>query len=120
MKQFSFEKLHVWQKSKNLAVNIYKITEKFPSGERFGLISQMKRCSVSVASNIAEGTGRNSNKDKARFTEIAYASLMELVNQLIIANDLNFIEKEQYKSIRKDIEEISRMLNALRKSQLNS
>lgn len=119
MKQFSFEKLIVWQKSKDLAVNIYKITNKFPNEERFGLISQMRRCSVSVASNIAEGTGRNSKKDKARFTEIAYASLMELINQLIIAYDLNFITKDQYEVTRKDIEEIGRMLNALRKSQLN-
>ncbi|WP_298507340.1 four helix bundle protein [uncultured Kordia sp.] len=119
MKQFSFEKLNVWQKSKDLSVNLYKITEKFPDTERFGLISQIRRCSISVASNIAEGTGRNSPKDKARFTEIAYASLMELLNQFIITYDLNLITKDQYESTRKDIEEISRMLNALRKSQLN-
>jgi len=120
MKQFSFEKLNVWQKAKTLAVNIYTVTEKFPEKERFGLISQIRRCSISIPSNIAEGTGRNSSKDKARFTEIAYASLMELLNQLIIAHDLNFITNDQYKLIRKQIEEISRMLNALRTSQLNS
>lgn len=119
MKQFSFEKLNVWQKSKDLAIDIYKITEKFPDSERFGLISQIRRCSISIASNIAEGTGRNSDKDKARFTEIAFASLMELLNQLIIAYELNFITKNQYELTRKNIEEISRMLNALRKSQLN-
>ncbi|MEM6720964.1 MAG: four helix bundle protein [Bacteroidota bacterium] len=120
MKQFSFEKLNVWQKAKTLAVNIYTITEKFPQSERFGLISQLRRCSISISSNIAEGTGRNSTKDKARFTEIAYASLMELLNQLIITHDLGFITQDRYESFRKDIEEIGRMLNALRKSQLNS
>lgn len=119
MKQFSFEKLNVWQKSKDLAITVYKFTETFPNEERFGLISQIRRSSISVVSNIAEGTGRNSNKDKARFTEIAFASLMELLNQLIIAYELSFISKDQYESTRKDIEEISRMLNALRKSQLN-
>jgi four helix bundle protein len=119
MKQFSFEKLNVWQRSKKLAVNIYEITENFPERERFGLTNQLRRCSVSIASNIAEGTGRNSNKDKARFSEIAYASLMELLNQLIIANDLNFITQKQYEKTREEIEDISRMLNALRKSQLN-
>ncbi|AXG69153.1 hypothetical protein KORDIASMS9_01372 [Kordia sp. SMS9] len=119
MKQFSFEKLNVWQKSKTLAVNIYTITGKFPEVERFGLISQIRRCSISVASNIAEGTGRNSANDKARFTEIAYSSLIELLSQRVIAYDLNFIIKDVYELTRKDIEEISRMLNALRKSQLN-
>ncbi|EDP97133.1 four helix bundle protein [Kordia algicida OT-1] len=119
MKQFSFEKLIVWQKSKKLAVNIYKVTKKFPNEERFGLMSQMRRSSISISSNIAEGSGRNSGKDKARFTEIAFASLMELVNQLIIAYDLEFITKSQYEETRIDIEEIGRMLNALRKSQLN-
>lgn len=72
----------------------------------------MRRCSISVSSNSAEGTGRNSMKDKAGFTEIAFSSLMELLNQLILSYDLNFIAEDQYKSIRKDIEEISRMLNA--------
>jgi len=119
MKVFSFEKLNVWQKSKALSVSIYKVTGTFPDEERFSLISQMRRCSISVSSNIAEGTGRNSMKDKARFTEIAFSSLMELLNQLILSYDLTFITEDQYQLIRKEIEEISRMLNALRKSQLN-
>jgi four helix bundle protein len=120
MKQFSFEKLIAWQKSKDLAVTIYKVTKKFPDEERYGLMSQMRRCSISISSNIAEGTGRNSMKDKARFTEIAFSSLIELLNQLILSYDLNFIAEDQYQLIRKDIEEISRMLNALRKSQLSA
>jgi len=120
MKQFSFEKLIVWQKSKDLSIHIYKITSDFPNEEKFGLISQLRRCSVSVASNLAEGSGRNLSKDKARFSEIAFGSLLELLNQLIISNELKYISEENYKNTRIQIEEIGRMINALRKSQLNT
>lgn len=120
MKQFSFEKLVVWQKTKDLSIHIYKITSSIPNDEKFGLISQLRRCSVSIASNLAEGSGRHSNKDKARFSEIAFGSLLELLNQLIISNELKFLLKENYNELRIQIEEISRMINALRKSQLNS
>ncbi|VAW12642.1 S23 ribosomal protein [hydrothermal vent metagenome] len=118
MKIFSFEKLKVWQKARELSVKIYKSTKAFPSDERFGLISQMRRCSISISSNIAEGTGRHSPKDKARFTVIAYGSALELLNQSIISNDLKFITKEDYLVIRKQITEITAMLDALHKSQL--
>ncbi len=118
MKIFSFEKLKVWQKATELSISIYKSTKVFPSDERFGLISQMRRCSISISSNIAEGTGRHSPKDKARFTEIAYSSALELLNQSIISNDLEFIQKEDYLAIRKQITEITAMLDALYKSQL--
>jgi four helix bundle protein len=119
MKVFSFEKLIVWQESKTLAKDIYVLTKKFPDDERFGLISQMRRCSISIASNIAEGSGRHSNKDKARFTEIAYGSAMELLNQLIISEELSFIETEKLTQLRIQISKITAMLNSLRKSQLN-
>ena len=120
MKIFSFEKLKVWQKSRKLAVKIYKQTKFFPKDERFGLVSQMRRSVVSISSNIAEGTGRHSSKDKARYTEIAFGSALELLNQSIISFDLEFLEKEDYLEIRNDISEITAMLDALRKSQLNS
>ena len=120
MREFSFEKLIVWEKSKLLAIEVYNITKAFPIEERFGLTSQMRRCSISVSSNIAEGSGRNSNKDKARFTEIAFSSLMELLNQLIITKDLQLINDDTYSELRLKTEEIGRMLNALRKAQLNS
>lgn len=119
MKEFSFEKLIVWQKSKDLSISIYKVTTKFPNEEKFGLISQLRRCAISVASNLAEGSGRHSNKDKARFSEIAFGSLLELLNQLIISNELKFLSNETLANLRNQIEEISRMINALRKSQLN-
>ena len=93
MRTFSFEKLNVWQKSRQLSVAIYTLTKSFPDEERFGLISQMRRCAVSVSSNIAEGSGRHSSKDKARFTEISYSSLLELLNQLILSQDLELISE---------------------------
>ncbi|WP_303318744.1 four helix bundle protein [Flavivirga abyssicola] len=117
MKIFSFEKLSVWQKSRKLAVKIYKLTKNFPEDERYGLISQMRRCAVSISSNIAEGTGRHSAKDKARFTEIAFSSALELLNQIIISNDLEFLSNEEYENIRQDISEITAMLDGLYKSQ---
>lgn len=120
MKVFSFEKLKVWQKARELSVRIYKMTKVFPNEERFGLISQMRRCSVSISSNIAEGTGRHSSKDKARFTEIAYSSALELLNQSILSNDLEFIMDEDYELIRKEITEVTAMLDALYKAQLKN
>lgn len=117
MRIFSFEKLIVWQKARALSVKIYNTTKQFPSEEKFGLISQMRRCSISISSNIAEGTGRHSFKDKARFTEIAYSSSLELLNQLILSSDLEFIAKEKYLDIRKDIKEVNAMLDGLYKSQ---
>jgi four helix bundle protein len=119
MKTFSFEKLIVWQKSKQLSVIIYKLTKNFPKEELFGMTSQMRRCSVSIASNIAEGSGRHSAKDKARFTEISYGSALELLNQTIISLELEYLTEENYKIIRKEIEEVTYMLDALYKAQLN-
>mgnify|MGYP000474376181 FL=1 len=118
MKTYSFEKLNVWQKSKKLAVTIYKITRDFPKEEILGLTSQMRRCSISISSNIAEGTGRHSAKDKARFTEIAYGSALELLNQIIISKDIEFMSDENYTLLRMEVDEISIMLDALHKSQL--
>lgn len=118
MKLFSFEKLTVWQKSRQLALTIYKVTKHFPEDERFGLVSQMRRCAISIASNIAEGTGRQTSKDQARFTEIAFGSALELLNQIILSNDFELLSNENYIKIRTDITEVTAMLNSLRKSQL--
>lgn len=119
MKTYSFEKLIVWQKSRKLAVIINKTTRDFPKDEIFGMISQMRRCSISIASNVAEGSGRHSAKDKARFTEMAYSSALELINQLIISWDLEYVSEKNYLTIRNEIEEITFMLDSLYKAQLN-
>ncbi len=117
---YSFEKLEVWKEAIQLAVNTYKMTELFPNEEKFGLISQMRRSSVSVSSNIAEGTSRNTNKDKAHFMTIAYSSTLELLNQAIISKELDFISNENYLNIRKDIESITNKINSLRNHFLKS
>ena len=120
MKIYSFEKLIVWQESKEFIKVIYKITKDFPSDERFGLISQLRRATVSIASNLAEGTSRKTNKDQARFTVISYSSAMEVLNQLIISKELSYISENDYILARQKLEKITNLLNALQKAQLNS
>lgn len=114
---FSFEKLDVWQKSKELVVKIYTITKTFPETEKFGLCSQMQRSAISIPSNIAEGTSRSSFKDQLRFTEIAYGSLLELYCQLLIAHDLGYVSEQTIESLQADFEYIYAKLSALRNSQ---
>lgn len=116
--QFSFEKLNVWIDSKELVKFIYKITNTFPDAEKFGLTSQLRRASISVSSNLAEGSSRITNKDKAHFTTMLYSSLMEVLNQIIIAKELNFVNEDDYIIVREHVGKISHKLNALRKSQL--
>jgi len=117
---FSFEKLNVWIDSKYLVKLIYTVTNEFPNEEKFGLTNQIRRASISVSSNLAEGTSRISNKDKAHFTTLSFSSLMEVLNQIIIAYELEFLSTENYNNIRIEIEKISNKLNALRNTQLNS
>jgi len=119
MKKYSFEKLEAWQDSRSIGKEVYLITKDFPDYERFGLVSQMQRSSISVSSNLAEGSSRTSFKDQAHFTQIAYSSLIELLNQLILALDLGFIQEEKYIKLRNQIEILTGKLGALRKSQLN-
>ncbi len=112
---FSFEKLDVWKESKDLSKLIYLLTSKFPETEKYGLTSQLRRASVSICSNIAEGTSRITNKDKAHFISISFSSTMEVLNQLILAFELDFISEEDYHKSRNQIESISNKLNSLRK-----
>ena len=101
---FKFEKLHIWQKAMDFVFDIYKLTSNFPSDEKFGLISQMRRSSVSIPSNIAEGAARNSTKDYVRFLYISLGSLSELETQIIIASKLDYMDnplEEKIIEIRK-------------------
>jgi four helix bundle protein len=93
---FSFEKLEVWQEASDLVTKLDRTTEDFPAEEKFGLTSQIRRASVSIASNLAEDTSRITNKDKAHFTTMAYSSTIELLNQLILSRNLNFLSEENY------------------------
>lgn len=120
MYTYPFEKLDVWQLAKQLVVKIYSLTKGFPSDEKFGMVNQMRRAAVSVSSNIAEGSSRNSQKDQANFYGMAYSSLMELLNQLIISNELSWVSGEELAIIRNDIEVVSFKINALRKSILKN
>jgi four helix bundle protein len=108
---FSFEKLEVWIESKDLTSFIYSITNKFPDSEKFGLTSQIRRASISICSNIAEGTSRITDKDKAHFISISFSSTMEVLNQLILSYELNYISEDEYLICRKKIESITNKLN---------
>ena len=120
MFEYSFEKLEVWKESVDLVKSIYKITSKFPDEEKFGIVSQLRRASISISSNLSEGTSRTTNKYKAYFTTMSYSSTMEVLNQLIISKELQFLSEEEFLVLRKKISKITNMLNSLRKSQLDN
>jgi four helix bundle protein len=102
-------KLRIWVKSVELTKKVYRLTKTFPDDEKFGLISQIRRCSVSISSNIAEGAGRESVKEFKYFLSIANGSSFELYTQLIIALELNYIEKKDFEIIVDNIDEIQKM-----------
>ncbi len=116
MDSFSFEKLEVYKKAKGYVKDIYSLTYKFPQSERYCLCDQLKRAAVSIASNIAEGSGRNSYRDKSHFVEIAYGSLMETLCQLQISTELGFINQDEYTELNKEAHIIAKLLSGLRKS----
>jgi four helix bundle protein len=116
---YSFEKLEVWKESKKLTKIIYQITSRYPENEKFGLTSQLRRASISVCSNLAEGSARITPKDKAHFSTMAYSSLIEVLNQIIISYELDFINESDYLNFRILIESLSNKINSLRKFQLN-
>ncbi len=109
----SYQDLIVWQKGIALVKEIYLITGKFPNSEVFGLTSQMRRAAISVPSNVAEGQARNQTKDFIRFLYISRGSSAELETQLIIANQIGWINHEETSSIQASIYELQRMLSGL-------
>ncbi|MFN8211653.1 MAG: four helix bundle protein [Bacteroidales bacterium] len=113
MNQFSFERLEVWSESRHLAKLVYKLTGKFPDEEKFGIANQMRRAVISVSSNIVEGSYRKSPRDKINFMNFAFSSLMELLSQVIISHDMEYISKEEFQSLRDSIESISNKLSSL-------
>jgi four helix bundle protein len=104
-----YKELKLWQKSIDLVTNIYLSTRSFPNSERFGLISQINRAAVSIPSNIAEGAGRNSDREFIRFLSIAQASSYELETQLIISKNLTYLSVEDLDQLTMQIEEIQKM-----------
>lgn len=115
MAKHNFKELIVWQKARQLVIDTYKITAKFPVAEKYSLISQINRSAVSISSNIAEGAGRNTNKDFSRFIDIAKGSAYELESQIINSVDLEFISKSDAKKIYDDIIEIQKLLFGFQK-----
>lgn len=113
---FSFENLKVYQKSRQLVVQVYKLLKNLPSEERFALCDQLRRSVISVPSNIAEQSGRKSTKEKRHFLEISYGSLLECYCQLQIACDLKYISEDELKQIKSLFYDVSRLLNGLHKS----
>lgn len=111
-----FEKLKIWQKGMDIAEKVYKISAELPNDERFNLISQIKRCAVSIPSNIAEGSGRNSKKEFVQFLGIANGSSFELITQLMLLQRLNLIQEERIKQLIADIVEVCNMNFALQRS----
>lgn len=111
---FRFERLDVWHKSIELADEIYRITRNFPDYERFALANQLRRAAVSDSSNLAEGSGRSSNKEYIRFVEIAYGSVMEVVSQVFIAQRQSFITDDEKCAISEMADEVAGMLSGLR------
>jgi len=113
---FGFEKLDVWQKAVEYTDTIYILTRAFPDEERFGLTSQLRRASVSISSNIAEGSSRSSTKDFKRFIQIAYGSLLETVSELKVAQKQGFLGAQMYDKVYAQAENLARMLSGLRQN----
>ena len=113
---YAFENMRAWQEARKLVREVYRLLDDFPKFETYALCDQIRRAIISVPSNLAEGSGRMSLKEQLHFYEIAYGSLMESYNQLILAADLKYIEEVKLKDLRPQIDIVARMLNGLRTS----
>lgn len=109
-----FKELEIWKRSRFFCSQIYTVASKFPSDEKFGITNQLRRESVSVPSNIAEGSSRNSNKDFSRFLEIAIGSAYEIETQLLISLDLNFFNSDELNNLLEELNEIIKMISRFR------
>jgi four helix bundle protein len=114
--RFRFEKLEVWQEARRLNLEIYRLARRLPADEDYGLISQVRRASVSISANIAEGSVRNSDRDFAHFLEQAYGSAMELASHLFLAGDLGYLEVKLIDSCLQQIDRLAIRLAALNRS----
>lgn len=116
----SFTDLIVWQKGHQLVLIIYQITAKFPSKETYSLVDQMRRAVVSITSNIAEGFSRQTLKEKVQFYFMAFGSLTELQNLLLVGKDVGYLEENQFREIAKQTVELKKLLSGLIKSVRSS
>lgn len=111
----SFTDLNAWKEGHKLVITIYKITESFPQKEVFALTNQMRRCAVSITSNIAEGFSRNTHNDKYQFYAVAQGSLTELQNQLLIARDIKYLNEKEFQEIAEQTIVVNKLLNGLKR-----
>ncbi|MBR9854299.1 MAG: four helix bundle protein [Algicola sp.] len=111
-----FKDLEIWRLSRKFCSDIYETTSSFPETEKFGITSQLRRASISVPSNIAEGCSRKSNKDFSRFLEIAIGSMYEIETQLLISNDLNFIKSKELNILLQNLDIILKMTSKFKSS----
>lgn len=116
---YYFQKLNVGQDIRELIDRIYELTESFPAGERFNLINQMRRASVSIATNMVEGMSRRTGKEQSHYTSTSYGSLMEVLILLILSFDRKYISDKQLDSTKELIDKIAAQLNVLKKKQFN-
>ena len=116
LRRFSFEKLEVYDKARALVSDVYRIQVKLPKEEKYGLGDQIRRAAVSITANLAEGSGRQSIKEKIHFIEISYGSLMEVFCELQTACDLGYMSEEQFDNLRPQFTDIAKMLSGLRSS----
>jgi four helix bundle protein len=111
-----FRQLKVWERSHQLALSVYRASKEFPNEELYGLTSQIRRSSTSIPTNIAEGCGRNTDADFARFLQMAMGSASETEYHLLLAHDLGFLSKENYIKLNVDVTDVKRMLTSLLKT----
>ncbi|MDO6803833.1 four helix bundle protein [Wenyingzhuangia sp. 1_MG-2023] len=111
----NFKELTVWKESKEFSVLVYKATASFPKSEQYGLVNQLNRAAVSIPSNIAEGSGRETKKDFSRFIDMALGSSFEVETQLMIAFDLDFLDKDIFEGLIEKINQIQKMLYSFNK-----
>lgn len=107
-----FKQLKVWHKAHHLALDIYRYSAEFPTAERFGLIAHLRKTATSIASNIAEGCGRQGDRELARFLSIAAGSASEAEYQLLLAKDLGYLPPDVYSQLDMKVNEVKRMLNS--------
>lgn len=115
----SFTDLVAYQKAHDLALHVYAITKAFPQEEKFALVNQMRRCAVSITSNIAEGFGRSTAKDKLQFYAISKGSLYELESQFLIARDLGFLTDKEWNNFEEKLQTSLLLLSGLMKSAMS-
>lgn len=113
MRKHNFKNLEVWKKSRAFVAEVYVVSADFPNDEKFGLISQIRRAVVSISLNIAEGSGRGTNKDFVRFLDFAYGSALEVENLIYLCVDLKHLSEEKSIELIDKVNEIQRMINGL-------